>query len=79
MEAFLNLVFQEGDYFFLTDFVVFVTNVSSDGKTGRHRHANEVHFSQVGTFTTKFIPHISTAFSFAVTECVNSFSIFHCV
>ena len=64
---------QEGYYVIFTCFVIFVTNVSSDCETRRHRNTDKVHFSQVGTLTTKQISHLCLTFSKTITEGINSF------
>ena len=59
--------------FVATIFGVFGANVSGNGETRRHGHAQKVHFGKVGAFAAEQVPHFGITFGFAVAEGVDSF------
>ena len=72
-DRFLNIVLDDGYDGIFAFLVVFSTNFSGDGEAGRYGNTDEVHLSEVGTFSSKKIFHIGTAFCFAIAERINSF------
>ncbi len=61
------------DNFILAILGIFCADIGSDSETGRHRHAQLIHFSEVGTFTAEDVTHRSIPFSLAVAECKDFF------
>jgi len=55
-----NVAFDTFDNFVFAILGVLCTNFSSDGETRRHGHAEQVHFSEVGTFAAEEISHLGT-------------------
>ncbi len=49
------------------------TNLCCNGETGRHGHAEQVHFCQIGALAAEKISHPGISFGFTVAECVDSF------
>ncbi len=69
------IVFEQSHYIVLTFLKIFIAHIGSDCKSGRYRYADEVHFGQVCSLTSKQIPHICPTLGFTVAEGINSFFI----
>ena len=64
----MYVVLQQLYNFSLAQTIVIVASVCGNGETGRHGYTNQVHLSQIGTFTTEQISHVCLTFGLTVTE-----------
>ena len=68
-----NVFFNKANNGIAALFVVLGAYFSGNGEAWGDRDTDEIHFSQIGSFSTEKILHIGTAFCVTVTESVNSF------
>ena len=64
----MYVILQQLNYFSLAQTIVIVTSVCGNSETGRNGYTNQVHLSQIGTFTTEQILHVCLTFGLTVTE-----------
>ena len=67
-----NVVLEQSDHVGLALLKVFVADICGDGESRWHRHTDQIHLGQVGTFATKKVAHVGTAFSLTVSKEINS-------
>ena len=69
----MHIIIKTLDHLVTAILGIFCADFGRNGKSGRHRHAEKVHFSKVRSLAAEKVTHRSIALSMSVTERVNSF------
>ena len=70
-DSFLHIALDVFNHFIAAILGILVADFCGDGEAGRHRHAQQIHFSKVSTLAAEDVAHPGITFGFSVAECID--------